>query len=160
MKQVKVYSLALDSFTKAPIVLLTDLDEKVCLPIWIGIFEANSIMIALNEIKVPRPLTHDLVVNLIEKLNGKLESIVISGLKEGIYFAELNIKVKDELIKIDARPSDSIAIASRCDIPIFVDDALVELMVNLEEFKSKIIDEHLKTILDNLRVDDFGKYKM
>ncbi len=160
MKQVKVYSLALDSFTKAPIVLLTDLDEKTCLPIWIGIFEANSIMIALNKIKVPRPLTHDLAVNLINKLEGQLELIIISGLKEGIYFAELNIKVKDELIKIDARPSDSIAIAVRLDVPIFVNETLIELMVNLEEFKSKIVDEHLKTILDNLREDDFGKYKM
>ncbi|MCK4666421.1 bifunctional nuclease family protein, partial [Candidatus Dependentiae bacterium] len=129
-------------------------------PIWIGIFEANSIMIALNKIKVPRPLTHDLAVNLINKLEGQLELIIISGLKEGIYFAELNIRVKNELIKIDARPSDSIAIAVRLDVPIFVNETLIELMVNLEEFKSKIVDEHLKTILDNLREDDFGKYKM
>ncbi|HDS09083.1 MAG TPA: bifunctional nuclease family protein [Firmicutes bacterium] len=160
MIQVKIFSLALDSFTKAPIVILTDLKEKKCLPIWIGIFEANSIMIAINNIQITRPLTHDLMIDLISKLGGALESIYITSVKDGVYYAEIQLRREEEVIKIDARPSDSIALAVRKQVPIFISKELEMSMVGLDEFRSKIVDEHLKSILDNLKEDDFGKYKM
>lgn len=160
MLEVKVYSLALDSFSKAPIVLLTDKAEENCLPIWIGVFEANSIMIAINNIKLPRPLTHDLIISMLTDLKAKIKQINITGLKEGVYFAEVILKKGKKELKIDSRPSDSIAIAIRAEAPIYIDPGLESSMIKLEEFRSRIIDEHLKTILDNLKEDDFGKYKM
>ncbi len=160
MIEVKIFSLALDSFTKAPIVILTDLKEKRCLPIWIGIFEANSIMIALNNIQITRPLTHDLLVNFIEQLGGEIDSIYITTVKDGIYYAEIKVKKGDQVLKIDARPSDSIALAVRRKVPVYISKELELSMVGLDDFRAKIVDEHLKSILDNLKEDDFGKYKM
>lgn len=157
---MKVAALALDKNTKSPYVLLRDEEERFSLPIYIGLMEANAIAMELEKMKFPRPMTHDLLAAVIRSMKGSLTRIEVTQLKENTFYAILTIERDGEVIEVDARPSDSIALALRMEAPIFVNElVLKDANVSIEEHDA---DERQKwkEFLENLDEDDFGKYKM
>lgn len=164
MKKVIVKKIGIDSVSSIPVILLgQEKDEKV-LPIWIGINEASSIVLALSKEKAPRPLTHDLIVNILRELKVNVKLIAITSIQEtqgnATYIAEIHLLKGHKSYIIDARPSDSIAIALRTNSPIYINDELKENMIDIEELQEKIRAATIKNILYKLDEDDFGKYKM
>ena len=156
MIEVKVVNVAIDANSKMPVIVLKEKTGEKTLPIWIGLFEAQAIALALENVKPPRPLTHDLAKSLIEKLKGKVDKVVISDLRNNTFYAEILIKRNGETIKVDSRPSDAIAIALRLNVPIFIDEAVLDKVTiggkpigedELEEFRKK---------LEDLRPEDFS----
>ncbi len=157
MLQMKVSGIALDPFTNTPIVILKDSTNEKTLPIWIGFMEASSIAMELEKTPRVRPITHDLVKNLIEKLGFIVSKIEVTDLKNDTFYATMHLKRKDEEYILDARPSDAIAIALRCDSPIFVNEEVIEKSKSIEIDDDK---EKLDKLLEDLPEGDFGKYKM
>lgn len=155
---MSIKGLMLDPVSNSPIVVLRDDEDKIFLPIWVGIFEANAIALRLEDIETPRPMTHDLLRNLIEELQGSVTRIVINELKESTFYALIHVESGDRAMTIDARPSDAIALALRTSAPIFVDQSV------LDQAQTISIDEagedKLKQWLEEVSPEDLGKYKM
>ena len=124
--QFTVKGITLDPLTSNPIVLLEDLDHKTILPIWIGSYEANAISLGMRHIIPPRPMTHDLLKNVLDKAGVKIEKIILTDLKEDIFYAVILLEQNGSGVKIDSRPSDAIALALKADAPIFVSKVLLE----------------------------------
>jgi uncharacterized protein len=165
LKEMKVAGITVDPFTNTPIVLLKDSEEKDVLPIWIGLLEASSIATALENIETPRPMTHDLIKNILDSLAVKVLKIEVNDLKDNTYYALLHIDVNKKRMVIDARPSDAIAIALRTNAPIFVEESVIQRSAKVDlttQKEDKIVSENTdwEDILENLSQDDFGKYKM
>jgi hypothetical protein len=165
LKEMKVAGITVDPFTNTPIVLLKDSEEKDVLPIWIGLLEASSIATALENIETPRPMTHDLIKNIMDSLGVKVFKIEVNDLKDNTYYALLHIDVNKKRMVIDARPSDAIAIALRTNAPIFVEESVIQRSAKVDlttEKEDKVVSESSdwEDILENLSQDDFGKYKM
>ena len=161
MKEVTVAHLGLDRTTNSPVVILREKDGARVLPIWIGPSEASAIAMELQGVKAQRPLTHDLLKQVIVGLGGDLRRVVISSVKENTYFAELLIRREDHVFQVDARPSDSIALALRLNAPIFTSDRLLdESGVETDEpAPDPSLDaERLKQYLEKLDPQDFGKF--
>ncbi|HOK56132.1 MAG TPA: bifunctional nuclease family protein [bacterium] len=170
MKKVYVDGVVLNILTSTPIVILKSENGKV-LPIVVGIFEAQSILFVLEKAKFPRPLTHDLMKIIIEKLKGKIQKLEIHSLKENVYYADLVIEVNGKIERIDCRPSDGIAIALRFDVPIFASEDLLEnpdiiKYYDSDDFiKSNKFDrpidkkeaEEFRKIIENLSAKEFWK---
>ncbi|WP_081701740.1 bifunctional nuclease family protein [Oleidesulfovibrio alaskensis] len=125
--EMKVLGLSLDETSKAPILILQQKDGKDVLPIWVGAMEAMAISIALNEVETPRPLTHDLMLSTLSSLGARLVSVNVTGLREGTYYAELEITCGSTLSRVDSRPSDAVALALRAGAPIRVSDEVLRL---------------------------------
>lgn len=157
---MKVSALALDKNTKSPYVLLRDEEERYSLPIYIGLMEANAIAMELEKMKFPRPMTHDLLASVIRSMKGSLVRIEVSQLKENTFYAVLTIERDGEVIEVDARPSDSIALALRMDAPIFVNELVLKDANGSIEERDDAEKQKWKEFLENLDEDDFGKYKM
>ena len=162
MIEVKVAHLGLDRTTNTPVVILQEKEGERVLPIWIGPAEASAIAMELAGVKFARPLTHDLLKQLIVGLGARLNRVLITQVKENTYYAELDVRREDHVIQIDARPSDSIAIALRLNAPIFTQEDLLELTsVDTGEAgkDTNALDaDSLKTYLQNLDPEDFGKF--
>ena len=159
--EMKVRGLALDPVSNMPIIILRDEDEKRSLPIWVGIFEANAIALELEKIATPRPMTHDLIKNIVESVEAKIEKIVVNDLRENTFFALIHLRLGEEEITVDSRPSDAIALALRAGAPIFVEEDVVRRAKSVEVAPKESDDqEKLKEWLENLKPEDFGKYKM
>ena len=161
MIEVRVAHLGLDRTTNTPVVILQEKEGERVLPIWIGPAEASAIAMELAGVKFARPLTHDLLKQLIVGLGARLNRVLITQVKENTYYAELDVRRDDHVIQIDARPSDSIAIALRLNAPIFTQEDLLELTsVDTGETKdTETLDsEKLKSYLQNLDPEDFGKF--
>jgi uncharacterized protein len=159
--EMKVRGLALDPVSNMPIIILRDEEEKRSLPIWVGIFEANAIALELEKITTPRPMTHDLIKNIVESVDAKVEKIVVNDLRDNTFFALIHLRLGEEEITVDSRPSDAIALALRVGAPIFVDDDVVRRAKSVEVAPKESDDqEKLKEWLENLKPEDFGKYKM
>jgi bifunctional DNase/RNase len=159
--EMKVRGLALDPVSNMPIIILRDEEEKRSLPIWVGIFEANAIALELEKIATPRPMTHDLIKNVLEAVEAKIEKIVVNDLRENTFFALIHLRMGEEEITVDSRPSDAIALALRAGAPIFVDDDVVRRAKSVEVAPKETDDqEKLKEWLENLKPEDFGRYKM
>ncbi len=170
--EVKVQSLGLDRNTNTPVVILREQSGERVLPIWIGPGEASAIAMHLAEWSFSRPLTHDLLVSLMEGLGGSLSRVIISRVVDNTYFAELEVRRDEEVISVDARPSDSIAIALRTGSSIFADESLLEsVTVEGAEDESVSMDldsgevsyleekgEDLKEYLRKLNPEDFGRF--
>ncbi len=166
MVEVVIGRMAVDASTRAYVVILQEKDGERVLPIWIGQAEAESIIIEMHEIARPRPLTHDLCRNLIAALGAELARVEITRVEERTYFAEMHLVRGDERLTVDARPSDSIAIALRFGAPMFADDAL--LTDSGEDWEPgapppsaeppERSAERLKAYLERLRPEDFGKF--
>ncbi|MCZ6639763.1 MAG: bifunctional nuclease family protein [Candidatus Dadabacteria bacterium] len=155
--QMKVSGIALDPFTNTPIVILKDSKNERTLPIWIGFMEASSIAMELEKTPRIRPITHDLVKNLIEKLGFHVSRIEVTDLRDDTFYACMHIKKDNEEYILDARPSDAIAIALRTDSPIFVNEGVLEKSKSIEIDEDK---EKLEKLLEQMPESTFGKYKM
>ena len=164
--QVRVAHLGLDRTTNTPVVILQENDGQRVLPIWIGPAEASAIAMELAGVKFSRPLTHDLLKQVIVGLGAELRKVIITQVKDNTYFAELHIYRGDTIIQIDARPSDSIALALRLKAPILTSETLLELTsVDTSEGAiqpggggSPLDADTLKSYLQNLDPEDFGKF--
>ena len=157
MRQMKVDKLGIDLLTHDPVVILKDMDGKRFLPILIGPFEATAIALALEGAAVPRPLTHDLMRNLLETLDAHLEQVVIHDIRESTFFAKLVVRTNGELQEIDARPSDGIALALRMSAPIYVSDKIV-LEESVPDKKGEDAEvERFKKFIDDLKPSDFNR---
>ncbi len=157
MIEMFVHGVTLDPVSQMPILMLKSKDnEEVMLPIWIGLFEADSIVRELQKVEPPRPMTYELLKSAIESLSGKLERIVITDLKDGTYYAEIHIAQGSNLIIIDSRPSDAINLALRANVPIYVNPEVLEKskVPKPEEDAEK---EKLKEWLENIKPEDFEK---
>jgi bifunctional DNase/RNase len=163
--KMKVTGLTIDPLTNTPIVILKDMQEKKAIPIWIGLFEASAIATELEKITFSRPMTHDLLTDILRVLGVEVTKIEINDLRNNTFFANICLVKDGKNLVIDARPSDAIAIALRANAPIFVDDKVIEKSRNVD-FGTKLTDldklkdDKLKEFLENLSPDDFGKYKM
>ena len=147
------------------LIILKDLEGKCVLPIWIGLLEASAIATELENIRLPRPMTHDLLGDILDKLKVEVKKVEVAELKDNTFFANLYLTIPRKTIIIDARPSDAIAIALRTKAPIFVNEKVIEKSreINLDEFKikeEKTDIDKLKEILETMSPEDFGKYKM
>jgi hypothetical protein len=160
MLKVTVNGLALDAASKSPVVILSPEDSDRVLPIWIGHFEAWAIAMELSHIESKRPLTHDLLAKMISELSGKVDRVEVTELREQTFYAEISLVINGETRKIDARPSDSIALALKTKAPIFAAAELFEIRPD-EGMPEKINDpESLKDRLRNINPEDFGKYSL
>src|SRR5881398_2236794 len=164
--QMSVGGLTLDPVTKTPIVILKDTDNKLNLPIWIGLLEATAMAMEIEGIKMARPMTHDLLKNILGEVGCSVESIEITELKENTYYALVHISLAGRQLMIDSRPSDAIALALRTKSPIYVAKAVLEassVLQQNEEGKeqnlSNVSRDKWAEILEKMSPDDF-KYKM
>lgn len=155
--EVKVSGLALDERNKTPVVILQELGGTRVLPIWIGPAEASSIAMELAGRKFQRPLTHDLMKTVIEGLHGKVTKVLITELKESTFFAKVLISQETDVLGVDARPSDSIALALRSKSPIFVSDTLFQLGREEAEMSEEERADQLRKFLRDLPPENFGK---
>ena len=163
MIEVKVAHLGLDRATNTPVVILQEVEGERVLPIWIGPAEASAIAMELAGVKFSRPLTHDLVKQIVVGLGATLSQVLISRVEENTYFAELHLHRDDHVVQVDARPSDSIAVALRLQAPIFTDEALLELtsidtVEPMSPDSEKMDSESLRSYLEKLDPEDFGKF--
>jgi bifunctional DNase/RNase len=163
MLEVKVVHLGLDRSSNTPVVILQEKDGERVLPIWIGPSEASAIAMELAGVKFSRPLTHDLVKQIILGLGGEVTKVSITRVKENTYFAEMEIHQEDTVVRIDARPSDSIAVALRLGSPIFTqEDLLGVTSIDLAETAPgetpDLDSDSLKSYLEKLDPEDFGKF--
>jgi bifunctional DNase/RNase len=162
MIEVRVAHLGLDRNTNTPVVILQEKEGTRVLPIWIGPSEASAIAMELAGIKFSRPLTHDLLKQVIVGLGGELRKVLITTVRENTYYAELHIYREEDVIQVDARPSDSIAVALRLKAPIFTSDELLDTTgvstIDAMPESGPLDSESLKTYLQNLDPEDFGKF--
>lgn len=158
--EMMIKGLMVDPMTNMPIVILRDDGGERILPIWVGIFEANAIALQIENVETPRPMTHDLLRNVITDLNGAVEKIVVSDLKENTFYALIHVRIGGELVAVDARPSDAIALALRASVPIYVEDTVIENARSLDFTPEKADPERLAKWLESLDPEDLGKYKM
>lgn len=160
MVEMKVSGVILDSQSRHPIVMLRDMEERRALLIWIGEPEANSILMALEGIKPPRPLTHDLLQNVLNQLAAPLQRVVITDMRDQTFFAELECERDGNKLTVDARPSDAIALALRAGASIFVSNDVMTanaIMINQAE-NDENEDEKFKEFLQNVKPGDFEKF--
>jgi bifunctional DNase/RNase len=163
MVEMRVRGLAVDAGSRQPVVILTDLSETRFLPIWIGVYESDAILLALENIQVPRPTSHDLMKAAIEALHGKLDRVVVHTLDEktGTFYAKLLLLSEGagEPVEVDARPSDAIALALRFKAPLFVSEAILS-QPNVVKDKEKVNKdiEEFKKFLEDVKPADFERY--
>jgi len=155
-----IKGLMLDPTTKMPIVILRDSKGDNVLPIWVGSPEANAIALQIENVATPRPMTHDLLRNVIQDLKGKVQKIVVCDLKENTFYAMIYLLVNGEVVAIDSRPSDAIALAVRVKAPIFVEESVISEAKKSDLGPEKVDSEHLQEWLESLDPEELGKYKM
>ena len=161
VKEMQVIGITIDPVTQSPIIILRDKDNLNTLPIWIGMLEANAIAAGLENLQLPRPMTHDLFKNLLDQIGVKLLRVEVTDIRENTYYAALHMEVGGNSIVIDSRPSDAIAIAIRMDVPIMVRDAVIEKALRVETGASSGGEKDKWTeLLEKMDPEDFSKYKM
>lgn len=163
--EMKVTGLTIDPFTNMPIIILKDMDEKSALPIWIGLIEASAIATELEKIKLARPMTHDLMKNVLTTLGVNVSKVEVNDLADNTFYARIYLEAAGREHVIDARPSDAIALALRVGAPIYVDRKVIEKSRQIDLAKEgqggeKGEKERWAEFLENLTPEDFGKYKM
>ena len=160
--EMTIKGLMVDPITNTPIVILRDKDGQKVLPIWVGIFEANAIALQIENIATPRPMTHDLLRNVIHDLKAEVKKIVVCDLQENTFYALIYLAIDGhgELVAVDARPSDAIALALRTRAPIFVEETVIDHAKTVDFTSEKNDADRLHKWLESLDPDDLGKYKM
>ena len=152
--------LMVDPITNLPIILLRDRDGQRVLPIWVGASEANAIALQIENITTPRPMTHDLLRNVIRDLNGSVQKIVVCDLKDNTFYALIYVAIGEDITAIDARPSDAIALALRASAPIYVEESVIDNAKTVDVGTERADAERLQKWLEGLDPDELGKYKM
>ncbi|HVJ07266.1 MAG TPA: bifunctional nuclease family protein [Acidisarcina sp.] len=158
--EMKIRGLMVDPSTNMPIVVLKDVKSEALLPIWVGLYEANAIALEIEKIAPPRPMTHDLLRNLIQGLNARVEKIVVTELKDETFFAMVWIEQDGETVAIDARPSDALALALRSDCPIYVSEQVLQMAKLGPTANDNVSAEEMRRWLEGLNDEDLGRYKM
>jgi len=149
-----------DPVTNMPIVVLKDVNGMAILPIWVGVYEANAIALEIEKVSTPRPMTHDLLKNVLLGLDVHVQKIVVNDLRDDTFFALIWVEREGELISIDSRPSDALALALRVDCPIFVDEAVLKNSKVATALAERSSNEQLRNYLEGLSDEDLGRYKM
>jgi bifunctional DNase/RNase len=158
--EMTIKGLMIDPITNMPIIILRDGDGQRMLPIWVGVFEANAIALQLESVQTPRPMTHDLMKNLLEEMGASIERVVVCDLRENTFYATIYLRTNQRTISIDSRPSDAIALALRTKSPIMVEESVIEGARNAESSKESSDVGRLRKWLEGLTEEELGKYKM
>ncbi len=158
--EMKIRGLMLDPVTNLPIVILRNLEGSSVLPIWVGAYEANAIALEIEKVAAPRPMTHDLIRNVLVGTETMLRKVVVSELKDDTFYAVIWMEKNGELISVDSRPSDALALALRMDCPIFVDEEVLRSSKVGQAVSDKASSDELRRWLENLNDEDLGQYKM
>ncbi len=159
--EMKIRGLMMDPVTNMPIVILKDVASAHVLPIWVGIYEANAIALEIEKVSTPRPMTHDLIKTLLLGLDAGIQKVVVNELKEDTFFAVIWVRRDGELISVDSRPSDALALALRLDCPIYVDDSVLKSSKLSSTVADKVNNnQELRRYLESLGDEDLGRYKM
>jgi bifunctional DNase/RNase len=159
MIKMEIKGLLMDPVSNMPVVILRDRDDGMFLPIWVGIFEANAIALEMEKIATPRPMTHDLLKNVLAELGFQVERVVITELKDNTFYARIRLTHGDASWDVDSRPSDAIALALRSKAEIFVEEEVLEKSRNLR-MEGTTDPERLKKWLEEVNPEDLGKYRM
>jgi hypothetical protein len=159
MLEMKVRGLTLDPLSNMALVLLRDLEGTKALPIWVGIPEANAIALEIEQVPTPRPMTHDLIKNILEGINATVMRIVVNDLKDSTFYATIFLSLAGREFHIDSRPSDAIAIALRVKAPIYVTQDVIERAGSIDLGSHETVEDSdkLKEWLDNIKPEDFGQ---
>jgi len=157
--EMSIKGLMVDPVSNMPIVILRDKDGAKTLPIWVGMFEANAIALQIENISTPRPMTHDLLRNVIHDLKASVQKIVVCDIQDSTFYALIYLTLNGEIVAIDARPSDAIALALRTRAPIFVEEAVIDNARTIDVTADKADADRLHKWLESLDPDDLG-YKM
>jgi len=158
--EMKIRGLMVDPDTNTPIVILRDTSSNSILPIWVGVYEANAIALEIEKVTTPRPMTHDLIKNLLTGVEAKVHKVVVSELKDETFYAVIWLEQNGELISVDSRPSDALALALRLDCPIYVEEQVLQNSRSAANISDKVTNEELKRWLEGLNDEDLGRYKM
>jgi len=158
--EMKIRGLMMDPVTNMPIVVLKDVSGDAVLPIWVGIYEANAIALEIEKVATPRPMTHDLIKNVLTGLDTHVHKIVVSELRQDTFYAVIWLEKDGHIISIDSRPSDALALALRVDCPIFVADDVLKSSKLANVASDRASSEELRKWLENLNDEDLGRYKM
>jgi len=158
--EMKIRGLMVDPVTNMPIVVLKGVSGNAILPIWVGVYEANAIALEIEKVPTPRPMTHDLIRNLLFGLEAGVKKIVVNDLKDDTFFAVIWVERNGEMISVDSRPSDALAIALRLDCPIYVDETVLKTSKAVAAVSEAGSNEELRRWLENLNDEDLGRYKM
>lgn len=158
--EMKIRGLMMDPVTNMPIVILKDLGGNTILPIWVGIYEANAIALEIEKVATPRPMTHDLIKTVLLGLETQVRKVVVNELREDTFYAIIWLEKDGEIITVDSRPSDALALALRLDCPIYVEDAVLKNSKMANAMSDRVNNEELRRWLENLNDEDLGRYKM
>ncbi len=158
--EMKIRGLMMDPVTNMPIVILKDPDSETVLPIWVGVYEANAIALEIEKVTTPRPMTHDLLKNVLSAFGGTVQKVVVTELKDDTFYAVIWTERNGSIMSIDSRPSDALALALRMDCPIYVDDEVLRTSKLATAMSDRVSSEELRKWLEGLNDDDLGRYKM
>ena len=158
--EMNIRGLMMDPVTSMPIVVLKDVQGQAVLPIWVGVYEANAIALEIEKVQTPRPMTHDLLKNFLLGLEVRVQKIVVNDLKDDTFYALIWVEREGQLMTIDSRPSDALALALRMDGPIFVDDSVLKNSKVAGAFTERGVNEELRSRLEDISDEDLGPYKM
>jgi uncharacterized protein len=158
--EMKIRGLMMDPVTNMPIVILKDSGGEAVLPIWVGIYEANAIALEIEKVTTPRPMTHDLIKNVLTGLDAQVKKVVVTELRDDTFFAVIWLEREGRIISVDSRPSDALAVALRLDCPIFVDDQVLKTSKVANLISERGTNDELRKWLEGLNDEDLGRYKM
>jgi bifunctional DNase/RNase len=158
--EMRIRGLMMDPMTNMPIVVLKDVGSDTVLPIWVGVYEANAIAMEIEKVTTPRPMTHDLIKNLLIGLDTRVHKIVVNELRDDTFFAVIWMERDGKIISIDSRPSDALAVALRVDCPIYVDEEVLKSSKKASTGNDHVSPEDLRKWLEGLNDEDLGRYKM
>jgi bifunctional DNase/RNase len=158
--EMRIRGLMMDPVTNMPIVVLKDVDGDSVLPIWVGVYEANAIALEIEKVTTPRPMTHDLLKNVLTGFGASVNKVVVTELKEDTFYAVIWAERDGQVISLDSRPSDALALALRVDCPIFVDDEVLRVSKVASAASERLTSDDLKKWLEGLSDEETGGYKM
>ena len=158
--EMRIRGLLMDPVTNTPIVILKDANSDTVLPIWVGIYEANAIALEIEKVSTPRPMTHDLIKNVLMGLDAHVHKVVVTELKDDTFFAVIWMEREGRIVSVDSRPSDALALALRVDCPIYVDDEVLKNSKKAASASDPATSEELRKWLEGLGDEDLGKYRM
>jgi uncharacterized protein len=158
--EMKIRGLMMDPVTNMPIVILKDAGSDSVLPIWVGIYEANAIALEIEKVTTPRPMTHDLIKNVLVGLDAAVHKVVVTELREDTFYAVIWMEREGRIISVDSRPSDALALALRVDCPIYVEDEVLKNSKQAASASDRLTSDELRKYLEGLNDEDMGRYKM
>jgi len=158
--EMKIRGLMMDPVTNMPIVILKDIGSDTVLPIWVGVYEANAIALEIEKVTTPRPMTHDLIKNVLVGLESQVHKVVVTELRDDTFYAVIWLERGGHVISVDSRPSDALALALRMDCPIFVEEDVLKSSKLAANVSDRVTSEELRIWLEGLNDEDLGRYKM